>query len=139
MFGLLAVLCACSRTRGADPSVTSNRPGEDGDVIPAVCAPCDDGLYCTGRESCDVSTLACLPAKDIECDDQDECTIDSCNERDDRCDHVPMPRDEDRDGFDACEDDCDDQEPRVHPGAIETCDGIDEVCDARTDEGLRSV
>lgn len=32
--------------------------------------------------------------------------------------------------------DCDDQDPSVYPGAIETCDGRDEDCDGDVDEGF---
>jgi hypothetical protein len=41
--------------------------------------------------------------------------------------------DEDRDGYDA-ETDCDDHNFMVYPGAIETCNGIDDDCDGSTDE-----
>jgi hypothetical protein len=34
--------------------------------------------------------------------------------------------------------DCDDSNPAVHPGAAEICDGVDQDCDAATDEGLGS-
>jgi hypothetical protein len=33
--------------------------------------------------------------------------------------------------------DCDDKNPDVHEGAVETCNYIDEDCDARIDEGVR--
>ena len=38
------------------------------------------------------------------------------------------PRDHDRDGH-AADSDCDDEDPRVHPGAAEICDGLDNDCD----------
>ena len=41
--------------------------------------------------------------------------------------------DEDGDGFDSTED-CDDQDPSVHPGADEPCDGADNDCDGDIDE-----
>ncbi|MCP4872757.1 MAG: hypothetical protein GY898_29045 [Proteobacteria bacterium] len=41
---------------------------------------------------------------------------------------VCWPYDADEDGF-SCTDDCDDQDPTVHPGADEVCDGVDSDCD----------
>lgn len=43
--------------------------------------------------------------------------------------------DNDGDGFDVQCGDCVDTNSRVYPGAIETCDGLDNNCDGRTDEG----
>ena len=45
----------------------------------------------------------------------------------------------DEDGFvgTACEgEDCDDEDPGVHPGADEACDGVDNDCDGDVDEGF---
>lgn len=133
--GLLA-LAGCSRTRGLDPRYDGSS-GEP--TIPAVCVTaCDDGRYCNGPESCDVATLECIAGEPVDCDDDDECTIDRCDDSAKTCERIRRPRDEDRDGHDACDDDCDDTDPEVHPGATETCDGRDEDCDGRTDEQLLS-
>ena len=41
--------------------------------------------------------------------------------------------DDDRDGWNSDED-CDDDDPAVHPGVADDCDGVDEDCDGATDE-----
>jgi len=43
--------------------------------------------------------------------------------------------DQDADGVGWCGNDCDDQDPEVHPGTAETCDGKDNDCDGTIDEG----
>ncbi len=49
---------------------------------------CDDGVYCNGQETCD-ALHQCQPGTAIDCDDEVACTIDSCNESTDSCDHLP--------------------------------------------------
>lgn len=43
--------------------------------------------------------------------------------------------DNDHDGVTACGGDCDDNDPTVHPGAIEICDNKDNNCNGQIDEG----
>ncbi|MCA9608063.1 MAG: hypothetical protein KC619_20785, partial [Myxococcales bacterium] len=99
---------------------------------------CDDGVFCNGLETCDPATSSCVPGLPPDCDDGDECTRDSCNIRADTCRHVVDPRDEDGDGVGACEGDCDDTDPTRAPGFEEVCEGIDNDCDGRVDEGVLS-
>ena len=48
---------------------------------------------------------------------------------------VSATGDADRDGY-AAKDDCDDGDPSVHPGAEELCNGKDDNCDGKIDEGF---
>jgi len=44
--------------------------------------------------------------------------------------------DADQDGFTSCSGDCNDSDPAVHPGAVETCNGIDDDCAVAVDNGF---
>ena len=50
----------------------------------------------------------------------------------------PVAGDGDSDGY-APPQDCNDTNPAVHPGASEACNGVDDDCDAQTDEGCPST
>jgi hypothetical protein len=50
-------------------------------------ANCDDGAFCTGAETCN-ALLGCQIPTNVDCNDNVDCTTDSCNEANDECDHV---------------------------------------------------
>ena len=67
----------------------------DNDICQSgVCAGaprvCDDGNACNGIEVCDPLNGGCVSATNPDCDDQDECTIDSCVPTT-GCDHQAVP------------------------------------------------
>jgi len=52
-------------------------------------ADCDDGLFCTGAETCDTATNSCLAGVPPDCDDGIGCTADTCDEINDTCASTP--------------------------------------------------
>jgi hypothetical protein len=104
-------------------------------TLAAVDGPgCDDGLACTGEESCDeTGTCRSIPGTAPDCADDDACTVDLCAEPGE-CRHVPGDADADEDGF-SCAEDCDDSDGEVSPDASEACNGLDDDCDEDVDEG----
>ena len=97
---------------------------------------CDDGQSCTQMDIC-IQGM-CVGGEWLSCDDSDPCTQDTCDEAFGGCRFDPIPGcggcvDMDADGW--CEEeDCDDANHHISPGAIEICDGIDNDCDVLTDE-----
>jgi len=79
----------------------------------------------------------------IDCDDSDCASWPGCDDGDDDAgdddtggqpdDDDTSPVDADGDGWDSDED-CDDSDAQVHPDAEEVCNGVDDDCDATTDE-----
>ena len=88
-------------------------PGQMCDETGDLCVEClgdgdcDDGAFCNGIETCVVG--ACVPGTPVDCDDSVGCTVDSCNETTDSCDHLANDANCDNGQF------CD---------GIETCDAL---------------
>jgi len=119
------------------------------------------------RIGCAGSVPTGYAAMNGDCDENDEKVhpgaTEICNRKDDNCDaqidegSVPamMWPDQDGDGYYksqqgtpkiGCGDvpgyavqggDCNDQDPAVHPGAVETCNVLDDNCNGQIDEGVR--
>ncbi len=102
-----------------------------------VLSDCDDddiASYPGAVELCDGLDNDCDTVIDNGCADTDgdgiADAIDNCP-----ADYNPTQVDLDLDGYgQAC--DCDDNEPDVNPGELEICDGLDNDCDTKADNGL---
>ena len=105
---------------------------------------CDDNVFCNGEEQC--VSGRCAVGTAPRCTDEIACTSEFCSEEIRGC--VVRPIDADNDGHAAATcldargmalgDDCDDNNARVFPGALELCDiaNVDEDCDPTTHGGL---
>jgi cysteine-rich repeat protein len=130
-------------TSGAPPPDGSTCRGGAGSCLDGVCllsaceddVDCSDGNPCNGPELC--TAEGCALGVALDCDDGDPCTADRCVE-DVGCGYDPIDRDGDGHApasLGACGDDCNDGRRDTHPGAVELCDGADNDCDGRIDEG----
>ena len=107
---------------------------------------CDIGDACDG-EDCDDGDAAINPAATEVCDEADN----DCDGGVDEGVTDTFYQDQDGDGYgdpndtqEACsapsgyvsnDDDCDDSDAAIKPGATEVCDGVDNDCDGNVDEG----
>ena len=136
-FQLCAFECVADRDCDDGPCLGNRCAGT------AVCtsdADCDDADFCNGAERCDPADPAadargCAAPLEGPCDEGELCDADAdaCLAR---CD---VDTDLDDDGHDALEcggDDCDDEDPDVHPRADERCNTRDDDCDEASDEGF---
>ncbi len=149
----VCVAGACVEKRCGDGFVDSANGEEcdDGNEValdgcaPVSCAfecdvdlDCDDGLACSGAETCDVATHACVPGTPVACTPSDACHTSACEEETVTCVETRID-DVDGDGHSSlalrptCGDDCNDADPDIYPTHIEVCgDGKDNNCVAGT-------
>jgi len=135
---LLALLLACKQPDkpnfGSEPPLSETDDDADGYTADIDCDDGDADVSPSGTEICD--------GVDDDCDGlvDEEGTPDALQwfQDDDGDDHgagagrvACYPPD---DTWVATDDDCDDTDPEVYPGAPETCDGEDDDCDGDLDE-----
>jgi hypothetical protein len=117
---------------------------------------CEDGNPCTEGDSCGkdkANKHGCLPGKAKVCEDGNDCTIDSCDptkgcvkktDAGKQFDCYTGPKGSDAKG--TCKKGkatCDNSgalgkcEQEVIPNQAEKCDGLDDTCDGKTDEGCK--
>jgi len=102
---------------------------KDGDGVPdnLDCAPANGLVYPGAEEVCDGADNNCNSSVDEGFPDKDADGLKNCVDQDD-----------DDDGT-ADEADCAPLNPLVHPAAIEICDGLDNNCDDKVDEGFGDI
>jgi len=124
------------------PAGKDNEFGYGPVVLPgcASATECDDGLFCNGAERC--PSGACLAGTPPDCDDGVACTVDSCNEATESCDHLANDAVCDNDlfcdGLEICDPALDCQ-----AGAPPNCDDsvgcTDDSCNEATDSCVNAA
>ena len=158
-FGALAALALAPACEGRS-SIPMPPPLPPGPIC-KVAADCPGYADMCKPVTCDfVATVApvpgvsgiegayhCVAGTPVDCNDNDPCTIDTCEPSNGTCFYTHATPDNDGDGYYAplpgfapgspgsCGDDCDDTNPNAHPGGVEVCDGVDNDCDGIIDNG----
>jgi hypothetical protein len=92
---------------------------------------CQNGQFCDGQEVCDL-LLGCMAGAPVDCDDGVACSVDSCNEASDACDHVPDDAQCDDGLFCTGSETCDavlDCQPGGDPCPGLVCDEVGDRCE----------
>jgi hypothetical protein len=120
----------------------------------AILAECVKDSDCASDDLCQISRCLegrCTAPIATVCNDNDECTEDTCEPTTGECGFRQLALDQDGDGFKgprpgfapgspgSCGDDCDDTSAKAFPGGIEVCDGVDNNCNGVIDEGSTYV
>jgi hypothetical protein len=122
-----------------------------GDALATVTECSSPVGYVTNDDDCDDADATVFPGATEVCNDKD----DDCDGTVDEGVTTTYYADTDQDGFgdanattQACsvpqgyvtnDDDCDDSDPAIHPGATEVCNGKDDDCDGAVDEGVKTT
>jgi hypothetical protein len=116
---------AQSNSPSVPPIITPNNDSGDEDLD-------SDGVT-KNEGDCNDNESAIHPGAKEICDDG----IDQdCNGKDLACQTDPNNIDNDEDGFTENQNDCNDENPHINPGAEEVCDdGIDQNCNGENNEG----
>jgi len=138
ILSILLALAGC--TSSHTPGVVGSGDDADGDGYGAEvdCDDHDPDVHPDASENCEYGCESWGDGIDNNCngeiDEYEACYTVTCN---------PIPEwfDRDGDGYDERED-CNDDDPNIHPGADEQCsegcefygDGVDNNCDGRIDE-----
>jgi hypothetical protein len=146
---------ACARTvpacaNNANNTCTAGTPttescdGTDEDCNGVVDDNIPPGSCNTGLLGvCSAGHLVCYPVGFQHCDPDVAARAEICgNGLDDDCDGrvdngcgCNASIDNDKDGYNQCQD-CDDADGAIHPGVAEKCNGKDDNCDGTIDEGF---
>ena len=121
---------------GIDCTADSCDEDRDRCVTVSDHSVCDDGVFCDGVEFCSL-TDGCVEGTAFDCDDGNDCTVETCDLVLDRC--VSSAVDVDGDGAapERCGgEDCDDTSEDFGPDVLEICDTEDQDCDDEVDEGV---
>jgi len=133
--------CGCARTgRMLDPGTGQCGQSFTAGSDSTQCKTLLDGFTCSTWSS--VASLSCVlkgPCQsNIDCDDGDSCTSDTCDAG--SCKHADTDADGDGHAAKRCGgDDCNDELSSAYPGAAEACNGKDDDCDGKPDNGLGCV